>query len=172
MVTLFVQGPSEYYPDNFYGDEEFDDYERELRDYGHRQREREKERETVRRPESNRGRDRGELFQKIRDRKRAFTPLSDDEQPHVFKSNRSDDDDDDYSEKDIQSKIVMPGSKEKKLSNTEEPLHEVQDHTFMTSKQIRSILILPLSGIVLNLQTPTLLCLNKFTPSPQHIESK
>lgn len=121
----YSQSSSEYYPDNFYGDEEFDDYERELRDYGHRQRERERERETGRRPESNRGRDRGEIFQKTRDRKHAFTPLSDDEQPHVFKSNRSDDDDDDYSEKDIQSKIVMPGSEEKKLSNAEEPLHEV-----------------------------------------------
>ena len=92
-------------------EEDYDDYEKELRDYGHRQRERERERESGRRPErdSSRHRERGEYYvrEKTRDRKRAFTPLSDDDQAHVFEG-RSDEDDDDYNGKDIQSKVVLP----------------------------------------------------------------
>ena len=123
-----MQGPPDYYQDNFYPDEEYDDYEKELRDYGHRQRERERERESGRRPEreSSRNRDRGEHYRdKARDRKRAYTPLSDDDQPRVFESKSDDDDDDDYSEKDIQSKIVMPGAGGKKGSASQESFHEV-----------------------------------------------
>ena len=124
---IFFQGPPDYYADNFYGDDDFDDYERELRDYGHRQRERERERETGRRPEeSSRSRDRGEVYrEKSRDRKRAYTPLSEDEQPRVFDNRSDDDDDDDYSEKGISSKIVMPSSGDKKTSVSQEQLHEV-----------------------------------------------
>ncbi|XP_065061229.1 msx2-interacting protein-like isoform X2 [Rhopilema esculentum] len=107
----YPQGAQDYYPESYYMEDDYDDYEKELRDYGHRQRERERERESGRRPErdSSRHRERGEYYvrEKTRDRKRAFTPLSDDDQAHVFEG-RSDEDDDDYNGKDIQSKVVLP----------------------------------------------------------------
>lgn len=126
IAFISFQGPPDYYPDPYYGEEEYDDYEKELRDYGHRQRERERERESGRRPErdSSRNRERPDHYRdKVRERKRAYTPLSDDERPHVYDKS-DEDDDDDYNEKDIQSKIVLPGSGEKGLIG-QESFHEV-----------------------------------------------
>ena len=123
-----MQGAPEYYQENYFPDDEYDDYEKELRDYGHRQRERERERETGRRPDrdSSRNRERNEFYsrERSRDRKRGYTPLSDDEQPQSTEAKS--DDDDGYSEKDnIQSKIVRPNAGEKKRKSSEDPVREV-----------------------------------------------